>query len=53
MWVLIFLSTFHYSDNVSVTPVDDFRSEQACQEFGNAVVKLAAPGRVKFTCVRK
>jgi hypothetical protein len=53
MWVLILLSTFPYHDNVSVTPIEGFQSQEACHAAGVRVQDAPPSKNIVFTCVRK
>lgn len=54
MWTLIVMSFFHYSSNISVTPVYGFTSQDACHKAGVRIADASpTKNEVTFTCVSK
>jgi hypothetical protein len=53
MWVLIVAVWFYQVGNYNITAVDDFRTEEACNAAGAAIMKITPERPVRFTCVRK
>lgn len=58
MWILLILSTYHYTNNVAVADVRGFGTKATCEEAGGLVTNAAAKqfganGRLAIICVEQ
>lgn len=53
MWLLLLINSFSVANNFSIATVDGFKTEKACIDTGEAVLKNEETHYLRFTCVKE